>query len=322
MSPRELEPDVPAGAEFVAGARVMRLLAGLVDSGPTAAVFEAWSVFPELAEIWPGSGDADADAATHQEIFGFGLLPYAGVFLDDVQHEGRCPDEVAHRYRDAGFDPESDDLRPDHLATELRFLAHLLEAGPRGAAEAAGFLDGHLLAWLPPFAFAAERSPVYGPVVRFLLDWVLEQRRRIALRLGIAATAARALPMDPTDSRSIIEDDRTGVREIASFLTTPVHCGFYVGRSDIALLSHDARAPGGFGGRRLMMENLLRSAAHYDGLDTVFDRLDALAEDNASRWADLLDDPGVGPWAVAWRERIATTRGVLREMRERLRGIE
>lgn len=316
MTPGDLEAGVPAGAEFAAGARVIRLLADLVDYGPTASVYDAWQAFPELEELWPGTGDPDGDAAAHQEVFGFNLLPYAGVFLDDAENGGRSPDTIAQLFLQAGFEPESNDLRPDHLASELRFLAFLLEGGPRGASEAAGFLDGHLLAWLPPFVFAADRSTAYGPSVRFLLDWVLEQRRRIAARLGSAGGAGRA---DLGAVHSIMDDDRTGVREIASFLTTPVRCGFYIGRGDLAFLAHDAGMPGGFGGKRLMMENVLRSAALYDGLGPVFDRLDALAARNAQGWADLDHAPGVEAWAAAWTERLVGTRAVLAEMRERLR---
>lgn len=305
------------GSEFVAGAHVLRLLARLLADGPQPSQHSEWARLPELAELWPGTADPDEDAAAHQELFGFSVLPYAGVFLDTGDEGGESPTHVARRYHRAGFDPGLDDLRPDHLGVELRFVAFLLERGPAGALEAGSFLDEHLLAWLPSWIFAVrrQRSIRYDPVVEFLLDWLLEQRRLLDQVPGFRFAGAGPSVAAPP---ALLEDDRTGVRDVAAYLVTPAHCGLFIGRTDLARLARANRTPGGFGERRLMMENLLRSAALYDGLDPVFGELFRWIETDSEAWLALASVPGAGLWSETWRSRLALTKRLLETIRVRL----
>lgn len=296
---------------------MLRLLAGLVAEGPVPSSYLDWVRLPELAELWPGGTDPDQDAAAHQDLFGFSVLPYAGVFLDAGDANGETPSHVARRYHRAAFDPGLDDLRPDHLGVELRFVAFLLEHGPSGALEAGAFLDQHLLAWLPSWVFAVRRqgNARYDQIAQFVLDWLLEQRRMVE-RVADFPLAGR-VPAG-AEPPALLEDDRTGVRDVAAFLTTPAHCGLFIGRADLARLARANGTPGGFGQRRLMMENLLRSAALYDGLDGVFAELVRWIRADAGAWQALESVPGVGPWSESWRSRLAGTTLLLNSIQNRL----
>lgn len=99
---------------------------------------------------------------------------------------------VRKRYRAAGFGDVEPDAGPqDHLGAELRFLALLAlrEGEAWGAAEMdsaldriaqqQGFLDTHLLAWLPAYAARIEaesREPFYTTATRLTLAFAREAR--------------------------------------------------------------------------------------------------------------------------------------------------
>ena len=104
---------------------------------------------------------------------------------------------VRHRYRDAGFGDVEPRVGPqDHVAAELRFLALLalregeawhagdIEAALRRVAQQQGFLDVHLLAWLPTLVARIEaeaREPFYRSAARLTLTFARECRAALDL---------------------------------------------------------------------------------------------------------------------------------------------
>lgn len=102
---------------------------------------------------------ADALGAEHARLFvgpaGPPCPPYESVYRDgsDGDHGqvlGPSTRAVVKWYESygLGLDPDWPDL-PDHVATELEFLAHLTATGERDAREQ--FLDEHPRQWLPAF---------------------------------------------------------------------------------------------------------------------------------------------------------------------------
>lgn len=100
------------------------------------------------------------------------LYPYESMYRDEPPRVmGEHTREVARWYRDAGFavPAEWHDL-PDHIALELGFMAALAETEAaeweRGEARAAralaererGFVEAHLLPWVPAFSSAVLQA--------------------------------------------------------------------------------------------------------------------------------------------------------------------
>jgi TorA maturation chaperone TorD len=100
----------------------------------------------------------DQLAADYADIYlthGYGASPHESVWLDEDHLMRQEPMfQVRAWYARHGLTAGDGRTRPDdHLALELQFLAHLF-APERGdtLAEAARFIDEHLLRWLPRFA--------------------------------------------------------------------------------------------------------------------------------------------------------------------------
>ena len=122
--------------------------------------------------------------------------PYEGLHRGGAAMDD-CTLAVMHHYTNAGFaDIAPEAGPPDHLATELRFLALLAlreaEAHRAGEndvaqermAQQTDFLDQHLLAWLPHFAARIEaeaQEPFYPAVARLTLAFVQEARGELEL---------------------------------------------------------------------------------------------------------------------------------------------
>ena len=76
--------------------------------------------------------------------------PYASCYLSRSRLLHQEPArEALDYYREVGIEPESSIEPPDHLATELAFVAHLLELGHHSLLMR--FAEHHLLKWFPLF---------------------------------------------------------------------------------------------------------------------------------------------------------------------------
>ncbi|UCG25880.1 MAG: hypothetical protein JSW55_07810, partial [Chloroflexota bacterium] len=113
----------------------------------------------------------------------------------------------------------------------------------------------------------------------------------------------------------LLEDDSTGLKEIAEFLLTPIYSGIYLSRDDIGRLARQQGVPRGFGDRQHLLLNLLRSAVKYEALGAVIDGLKDLAGQWEAAYADMMPSPGVGAPAASWHSRAAATVALLGQMR-------
>ena len=121
------------------------------------------------------------------------VSPYEGFARPTDGREGILEDVLRfYGYFEVRLREDNRDY-PDHLVTELEFLAFLTgreteavahRADPEGYRRAArDFLDRHLLVWLPMFVERLDPTgTVYGPLGRELLAFV--QAHRAALSRG------------------------------------------------------------------------------------------------------------------------------------------
>jgi TorA maturation chaperone TorD len=288
------------------------LVARLLLRGLDAERLETVRQLPGLAEALPEALDLDELAAAHYDLFHTETLPYAAEF-------GGSIDDLMHSYRRGGFTPRLDDVRPDHLGVLFAHLSFL--AGARadaledGEAEAAArvegllarFIDRHVLSWVPCYLATALDRPQSLWTAVLVVSWELV----VEHREGLPETEERLELPEPALS---LDDPKTGLKDVAEFLSNPARCGVFVGRGDITQVSRGANAPRGFGGRRLMIENLLRSAAEYEQAGAVFE---ALRETISSRAASLIVRGGgrlPSRLLCPWLERIDETMKILATM--------
>ncbi len=265
---------------------------------------------------------------------------------------GPVTEHVLVRYQAWGYAPEMGSVSPDHIGHELGLLAYLsgVEAGARQAADEAAaqrargrqmaFLQEHLLPWLLPLAIALRRQPnpffaalaqVTVTVVQNHSDNLRPESHHQHSRgptkmprkedlgswgLGGESFAPHPGPLPTgergTEAEELLEDEKTGLKQIAGFLVTPPRSGIYLGRDELARLARQMNLPRGFGGRQQILLTLLRSAGQYDAWEGLLDALRGVT----AAWGDEYEQyatswPAVAPIAAAWRQRTEDTIGLL-----------
>ncbi len=278
-------------------------------------------LLPTVREVFGPIGGAAGLAARHHALFGMEAPPYQSFFLSpDRLLGGDTSAAVAAEYARAGFAPDVSDTAPDHLGIELVFVGVLVR---RGASDAErGFLDGHLLRWLPALAAAlpaaltaGDQSSGESPSVGLFNEAVclaLELTRSRRASLG-GAVPDWALPPTPA-----VADG--SLREIAELLCTPALAGGLLGRRAIGAMGREHGAPRGFGPRAQELKTLLLSSARYGVLDDVLGEIDSeLCRWMAAHRAGSPRGPNDSrPWTHArpWLERITATRSLIAAMRK------
>ncbi len=322
-----------ASDEALARSRVYHLLGKLFLYGvtgetldyvravaPLAGALTRWTPEP-LDSRTPATPDLDEAAADYQHVFGFNVFAFQSAFLDPTAQPGSVQTErVSDAYLDAGFPLVKTGESADHVGVELNFLGFLsrMEAEhtgrdvERARQIARTFLDEHLLGWLTPLTVAIERQshPFFDALAALTREVVCDHRRA----LGDPVDTSFAL----ADAPDILDNPKTGLRDIARYLLTPVHSGLYLSRDDIRALSHAGELPAGFGARRTMLNNLLRSAADYDGMADVVAGLRALIDQmrQAHRaFADTCPAPA-DHISQAWLARLDKTEAMMARIGE------
>ncbi|PRQ02558.1 Nitrate reductase delta subunit [Enhygromyxa salina] len=270
----------------------------------------------QLRELdWVGPGDGLEQLATQlHATFELGVFPYAGVFLDPDAQAGACADRVRGFYARAGFSPRpvNAELAPDHLGVELAFMAFVSRAHADGrlgpsSPLLAEFLDACVLAYLPSLVIAARElgEGAWPTMLNELLELVAAQRATLP--------GPRAAP-SLCPAQALLDDARTGLREIAAYLLTPARSGVFLTRADIAALARSRGLARGFGSRLTMLDNLLRGAVEYGELDKLRAGLDELLARRDHRLVELDQRLELGPAIEPWRAAIARTRELVRAL--------
>ncbi len=275
---------------------------------------------PRLADSVALEADLDELAAAYQDLFGFNVFPYQTLFLDPGGQLGGPEkarvqqDLAAVRYRS---DPENAD---DHVAEELAFLAFLCgaEADARRdgldataqqmTTQQAAFLADHLLRWIAPFVAAVQRTgvPFYRELAALTLEFVANHASELR---------AKATPVPLAPTALALEDDATDLRAIVDHLLQTPASGIYLARADLMRLGRTFNLPRGFGDRRQLFLNLLRTAATYDAFPTLVNALADDTNDFDRRYATMAaSHPTLTPWITPWREQAQATEELLRRL--------
>lgn len=306
-----------------------KLLGQLYTDGLTEEVVDTAREVETLAKQLPSSIDLDEAAADHQHILGFNVFPYESVFLDPAgQLGGDVTTSTLGDYRQAGYDSDSSIGSPDHIGHELTFLAFLVKAEARAREQInpdqvellgdyqRSFLERHTLRWMPPLILAIQGQlhPFYSALATMTQETVITHWKA----LGDPPVDSFNLPEPPV----LLEDERTGLKEIAAYLLTPSFSGIYLSRDDIGRLARDHSVPRGFGDRRQMLVSFLRAAATYGDMGLALSSLQEIANSWVNSYEVLADSSTAMDSATTWAKRVVVTSGIITQMHSRLLDIE
>lgn len=289
------------------------LFSRLFLEGLTPELLDIVIHVPELAAAVPDLYNADEAAAAHYQLFQRSLHPFESFFLTPTGLlGGAVTDRVTAVYQQSHFTPPDTTTNPDHIGIELAFMAHLcqIEAerleirAQRPApipnlqsliATQQSFLQHHLLPWLPPLVLAVQRQA--HPFYTALADLVLAFVAHDAQTRQCDTAPDTSLPAPP----ALLENEKTGLKEIARVLTTPCYTGMVIGRTEIAHLGQMRRLPRGFGSRTQLMSNLLHTAVSYDTFPTLLQDILTLLENSTAVYTQMAAayphlSPAIRPW--------------------------
>ena len=273
-------------------------------------VFEASELRQQVAEL-----SDDELAAEHYHFFGLNLYPYGHFFLSaEGNLAGEETSELLAFYQGHNFDPEKDcgGLGGTHLGVQLLFLASLSEQ--RKENERTEFMERFIFSWFPPFLTGAERmgeSP-FRALPAKVLDLLIQDWRELRSE-GISVSGDFLLPPAPS-AQELLEEEKTGLKEIASFLSTPAYCGAFLTSHALGKLGKQFSLPQGFGGRRLQLQNLLSEAVRYERFSELMGELSEQLIQTQKDYAELPRelDQVIRPWQRA----IDTSLQILQDMKK------
>ncbi len=140
----------------------------------------------------PADDELAADFAAIYLTHAIGASPLESVWLDEDGLAMQAPMfEVRAAYAEHGLRVPDWRQRPDdHLVFQLQFVSLLLErADENAAAQAAAFLDAHLLRWFPGFAGRVAMraaTPFYACLAAYTAAYLEELRDLLAQISGVA----------------------------------------------------------------------------------------------------------------------------------------
>lgn len=301
--------------------------AALFRSGPDAEAAELL-----LGEAGPWSREAAAAATTRLLLLE--VPPYESAWRSE---DGLLGGEVAGAVRmaqaRAGLGAAG--VEPDHLARELEWMSWLagaeLDAAEDGVATGGlralqrEALDDHLLRWLPGWLTAlegvvegedptpegrAERTVLAG--ARRALDLALDLRRELEPPVGVGWSLPAAPP--------VLDDPRHGLGAVARHLCVPAFVGGWWSPHRLRAIGRALELPMGFGSRAALVEELLHSAAHYQRVPELLQRLDAELLRWSAGWASL-SVRGAPAAAAPWHARVEEARRLLHRIDAARQGI-
>jgi TorA maturation chaperone TorD len=217
LQDRELTPAVLAELKALDFPENLSLLltddAGRKVSGMMRAVVAALPGESDVAFL----DDLAVDYAAIYLTGAFGASPYESYWLSDDHLI--CQDamfDLRTLYSEAGLTVPNWRMRPDdHLVFQLQFLAHRLPKadGDEDWCSLAGFLDYHLLRWLPDFASRVVSrcdTPFYAALALLTDAWCQQLRGLIEQHLGEARLTAKEV------------EERHGLRRIIEVKEVPI----------------------------------------------------------------------------------------------------
>ncbi|MCA9932020.1 MAG: molecular chaperone TorD family protein [Anaerolineales bacterium] len=298
------------------------LFGRLFLEGETAVLRPFLAPIPELAAVLTDPFDADETAAAHYHLFQLNLFPYESIFLGtDGLLGGPVTDAVLSQYEQSGFHVDTSATSPDHIGYELAFLSFLCgaeaDAWEDGLGETAVlmqqrqhmFLQRHLLRWLPPLAQAirSQEQPLYTALADLTVNFVADHAAQST------AQPSFTLPALP----DLLNNDKTGLKEIANYLTTPAYSGVFLSHDRISLIARQHQLPRGFGNRVQMITNLMRTAVQYNTLPTLLQTIQQQIIEQETAYRQIgTTHPHLAVFITPWQMRLQATQNMLQTMQE------
>ncbi len=244
-------------SQFAGAPAALMLLADAFEfglSGPIRVRFAASGV-----GIGSEPASDEDEAARHESLLGFSVPPYAGAFRNpDGLIGGLAEARAAEALLKSGIDPRAAGSAGDHVSGLTRATGLVLTTP--NTADAASLAMG-LLGWLPSLELALRREG--GGDYADLVE-VLEEVLIVVAELHPEASRS----LEAVEDREVpTASHESSVKDLAEYLTSHALTGVYLGRGTVQRIARRVEAPRGFGGRALMLGNLLKSAASYDRLD-------------------------------------------------------
>ncbi len=290
------------------------LLSKIFAEGITTATISLCKDIPSLNPVLPEIYDEDASSATYQDLFGFNVLPFAGVYLSE---DGRLGGELHHQLNTWFLSHEfeqslSTNTPPDHISTQLAFLAHLCAAEATTPHKNTAallsqtqlrFLHEHLLVWALPFLFALKKQeqPFFTEVADLTEALILDH--------ALIPEADELIRYDFPDLPDILNQQKSGIKHIAEYLIRPIYSGIYFSKRDIRLLAGQLNIPTGFGDRTQMLSNTFRSAINFDLLPQFLSALKDHAQSFNNAYSSLktVEHQNLHHILLAWIDRSLKT---------------
>jgi putative dimethyl sulfoxide reductase chaperone len=306
----------------LAHSRAYHLFSQMMLFGMTDDLLPIVNNLPDFTDTEAKS--ADDWKADHYALFGMSVFPFETVFLaEDGLLGGTVTESVTHAYYEAGY--QSDDSETaDHIGNELGLMAFLCGAESDAREDEVvqaiyhtiqlqrQFLDNHLLCWLPSLVLAIHQQgdEAFSVIADLVLDLVLKHRQSL-YDDPMHPTQPLILPATP----NILDDGKTGLKDIADFLLTPVYTGHYLSRNDITRIGGQFRLPSGFGKRHQMLTNLLSTAVDYATMDNLIGALQDEVNVSRNFYIQRVTDKRVSD---AWVSRLDETTQFLQVIQDAL----
>jgi TorA maturation chaperone TorD len=290
--------------------------AQVVLRGLTPDTWEAAAILGVQVPVQRDPTAEDALAAAHVAVFGRSAPPYPSVWLgEDALMGGPVAAAAADLWARCGLPGAPADVEPDHLGVALRALGFLCLAeadARRDGLDPARILDlerevvrtALLPAWCG-FAAAVEAAgdARFGTVMALVGEALAGHA--VDLRASVAET--------PLVQLDLLDDPKTGLRQVAGWLTTPARAGGWLSTSQIDQIAAAAGVPRGFGSRADMTLSLLFAAVDRGTLPEALDGARTLVDGWDARYASA---EALGLPAAHWRGRVRATRDLLTRLRD------
>lgn len=264
--------------------------------------------------------DLEELAADHYQLFGLNIFPYATIFLHHDTMLGTVVSNNLERfYHEVGFMDYVSDI-PDHVGNGFALLSFLSGAEADAYADEvshearrmqylqARFLQEYFLCWLPALhkTVLEHKHTLYGTLLEIGLQLTLNQYQTITTNM-VMSDFKFDLPEPP----ALLENEKTGLKDIAEYLLVPAYAGFYLSRDTIRHLGTIHNIPHGFGKRHQILTNLFRTAVDYDLLENVITSLQAVRQSWHNYYSSLDGLPGIMSFIEPWLARLDQTQTLL-----------
>ena len=257
--------------------RAYQLLSKIFGEGLSGAVYTLCGDIPSFKPLIPAQHDPDLASAEYQDLLGFNVLPYAGVYLaEDGKLGGFRHQQLISLYLAEGFESYTSFDSPDHISTQLAFLSFLShaemnessfsnqypEVSPTQRVQAE-FLQNQLIPWSLPFLCAIKAQPhsFYAEVAELTQSLLIHHLQEY--EFDIPRSFSLPTPLD------ILKDKKAGLKQIAEYLVRPIYSGVYFSKRDIKVIAGRLNIPTGFGSREQLLGNVIRSAISFDAFSVL-----------------------------------------------------